>query len=68
MDYILENLAIGSFDEATAPAAEIDALLCVAREKDLPSMRHLYCAVAWRICSRSPRPDWFRQSASSGSI
>ncbi len=36
MDYLLDNLAIGNYEEALRPPAEIDLLLCVAEEKDLP--------------------------------
>ena len=35
MDFILENLAIGNYQEALAPASDINALLCVAEEHDI---------------------------------
>ena len=35
MDFILENLGIGNFNEAIAPPFEVDALLCVAQEHDI---------------------------------
>jgi protein-tyrosine phosphatase len=43
--FILDNLAIGNFEEAQAPPAEIDALLCVAQEIDLTPVDRLYCKV-----------------------
>ena len=45
MKFILDNLAIGNFQEAQAPPLEIDALLCVAREMDLTPVDRLYCKV-----------------------
>jgi protein-tyrosine phosphatase len=35
MLYILDNLAIGEYEEAISPPAEITALLCVAGERDI---------------------------------
>nr|QNO52799.1 hypothetical protein HGGDFBBL_00031 [Methanosarcinales archaeon ANME-1 ERB6] len=35
MKFILENLAIGSYEEALKPPSEITALLNVAKEKDI---------------------------------
>jgi len=35
MDWIRPHLALGRFVEAQAPPAAVDALLCVAEEKDL---------------------------------
>ncbi|HEY3276826.1 MAG TPA: dual specificity protein phosphatase [Syntrophorhabdaceae bacterium] len=57
MDYILENLAIGNFDEATAPAVDIDALLCVAGEKELSFVRRLYCKVPLEDMQPIPAPQ-----------
>ncbi len=45
MDFILENLAIGNYREALVPPQGIDALLCVAEEKEIPMTsvtKHLY--------------------------
>ncbi len=42
VDYILDNLAIGSFGDALAPPSEINALLCVAQEKDIQKPGVLY--------------------------
>lgn len=35
MHYILDNLAIGEYEEAISPPPEITALLCVAGERDI---------------------------------
>ena len=35
MDFILDNLAIGNYQEALEPPAVISALLCVADERDI---------------------------------
>ncbi|MGM0454217.1 MAG: dual specificity protein phosphatase family protein [Thermodesulfobacteriota bacterium] len=35
MDYILDNLAIGHFNDTIEPPREISALLCVAKECDI---------------------------------
>jgi len=45
MKFILDNLAIGNFQEAQAPPPEIKTLLCVAREIDLTQVDRLYCKV-----------------------
>ena len=37
MLYILDNLAIGEYEEAVSPPSEISALLCVAEERNLSS-------------------------------
>jgi protein-tyrosine phosphatase len=37
MDFILENVAIGEYEEAVSPSPEITALLCVAEERNLSS-------------------------------
>jgi protein-tyrosine phosphatase len=35
MNYILDNLAVGSYQEALTPAPELTALLCVAEEHEI---------------------------------
>lgn len=45
MKFILDNLAIGNFQEAQTPPPEIGALLCVAQEIDLTPVDRLYCKV-----------------------
>jgi protein-tyrosine phosphatase len=45
MLYILDNLAIGEYEEAINPPAEITALLCVAEERNLTSTPLPYCKV-----------------------
>ena len=45
MDLILEDLAIGSYQEALAPASDINALLCVAREHDIYDTEYKYFKV-----------------------
>jgi protein-tyrosine phosphatase len=35
MDFILKNLAIGNYQEALEPPSDVDALLCVAEEKEI---------------------------------
>ena len=42
MKYILNSLAIGSYQDAQDPHEEIDALLCVAYEKDMLETTCLY--------------------------
>lgn len=42
MDLILENLAVGSYEDGLSPPPEINALLCVAREKDVNAQNLLY--------------------------
>ncbi|MFC1743984.1 dual specificity protein phosphatase family protein [Candidatus Riflebacteria bacterium] len=42
MNFILDNLAIGNFKEALTPAPQIDALLCVAEERDVENCPFLY--------------------------
>jgi len=49
MDFILPNLAVGTHEEACGVPQDIDALLCVAAEKDLPGK----LAVEHRV----PLPD-----------
>ena len=45
MDFILDNLAIGNYREALAPASDINALLCVAREHDIYDTKYKYFKV-----------------------
>lgn len=45
MNFILDNLAIGSYREALEPSHDIDALLCVAAEKDIYGPKRLYYKV-----------------------
>jgi protein-tyrosine phosphatase len=42
MEFILENLAVGSYNDALVPPQSIDALLCVAQEKDIHDPGRLY--------------------------
>ena len=42
MDFILDNLAIGNYQEALEPFPGISALLCVAQEKDIDEPTLLY--------------------------
>jgi protein-tyrosine phosphatase len=42
MDFILKNLAIGNYHEALEPSPDIDALLCVAQEKEIYETKHPY--------------------------
>jgi protein-tyrosine phosphatase len=42
MDFILKNLAIGNYYEALEPSPDINALLCVAKEKDIHNTKYLY--------------------------
>jgi protein-tyrosine phosphatase len=55
MNYILKNLAIGSFEDAQDPPTGIDALLCVAQEIDLSHVRCLYYKVP--IVDMQPIPE-----------
>lgn len=45
MDFILDNLAIGNYQEALAPASDITALLCVAKEHDIYDTKYKYFKV-----------------------
>ena len=54
MDYILDNLAIGSFYEARSRPRGIDALLCVARERDLGKTDCLYYKVPMEDMEPAP--------------
>jgi protein-tyrosine phosphatase len=42
MNFILKNLAIGNYQEALEPSSEINALLCVAEEKDIYETEYHY--------------------------
>jgi protein-tyrosine phosphatase len=42
MVFILENLAIGNYNDAMDPPPDINALLCVAQEKDIHEPKYLY--------------------------
>ena len=42
MDFMLDNLAIGTYEEAIRPSQEISALLNVAAEKDVDGTTLLY--------------------------
>jgi len=55
MKYILNELAIGTFEEASIPSPEISALLNVAIEKDLCNTDVLYHKVP--IADMSPIPS-----------
>jgi protein-tyrosine phosphatase len=74
MDFILENLAIGNVEEAGMPSPEINALLCVAQEKDLDPARCSYHKVP--IIDMQPIPaeqmkdavDWIRRNIESHRI
>lgn len=72
MDFILENLAIGEYDEAVSPPGKITALLCVAQERDLRSPRLPYRKVP--LVDMQPVPptllleaiEWIRKTTSAG--
>ena len=55
MNFILDHLSIGNFEDAQDPSAGIDALLCVAQEIDLAHVRCLYCKVP--IVDMQPIPE-----------
>ncbi len=55
MKYILNELAIGTFEEALTPSQEISALLNVAIEKDLDKTNVLYHKIS--IADMSPIPS-----------
>ena len=42
MDFILENLAVGNYEEAMVPVTDISALLCVAQEKDVDPAKCIF--------------------------
>jgi hypothetical protein len=54
MDFILENLAIGNYREALVEPQGIDALLCVAEEKEIPVTKHIHHKVP--IADMQPIP------------
>jgi protein-tyrosine phosphatase len=54
MKFIMENLAIGSYEDALRPPPEITALLNVAKEKDIET-HHLYHKVP--IVDMQPIPS-----------
>ena len=72
MDFILENLAIGEYDEALAPHRKISALLCVANERDIKMPRLFYHKVA--VIDMQPIPadqlkeatDWIHHAITRG--
>ncbi|MBW2194898.1 MAG: hypothetical protein JRF37_04810 [Deltaproteobacteria bacterium] len=72
MKYILNELAIGTFEEASIPSPEISALLNVAIEKDLCNTDVLYHKVP--IADMSPIPsnqmkeavEWIRETQDNG--
>lgn len=55
MDFILDNLAVGSFADAAAAPPDITALLCVARERDLHVADRTYHKVP--VVDMQPIPD-----------
>jgi len=57
MHFILDNLAIGEFEEAINPSAEISALLCVAEERNLTSPCLPYHKVSLRDMQTVPSED-----------
>jgi protein-tyrosine phosphatase len=71
MDFILENLAIGSYQEALEPPSDISSLLCVAKEKDIYESNHFYYEVP--IVDMQPIPpeqlreavEWIRDKISN---
>jgi len=74
MDFILDNLAIGNSQEALEPSSGINALLCVAEEKDIHESAHLYYKVP--IVDMQPIPTdqlvdavgWIRDNISNHKI
>ena len=61
MKFILDHLAIGSYEEALRPSSEITALLNVAKEKDLKTSL-LYHKVP--IIHRLLKKSFFSQTRS----
>ncbi|OQY43948.1 MAG: hypothetical protein DRR08_28590 [Candidatus Parabeggiatoa sp. nov. 2] len=59
--FILENLAIGDFQEALNPPSEISALLCVAQEKEIGETPLYYHKVP--IIDMQPIPEAQLQAA-----
>lgn len=74
MDFILDNLAIGNYQEALEAPPDIDALLCVAEEKDIHEPPHIYYKVP--IVDMQPIPadqlvdavGWIRDNISNHKI
>jgi protein-tyrosine phosphatase len=77
MDFILDNLAIGNYHEAletSCDTCDINALLCVAQEKDIYETKHLYHKVP--IIDMQPIPteqlkeavEWIRDNISNHKI
>ena len=74
MDFILDNLAIGNYREALAPASDIKALLCVAREHDIYDTKYKYFKVP--IVDMQPIPTeqlkdaivWLRSNIGDNNI
>ena len=74
MNFILDNLAIGNYQEALEPPPGIDALLCVAQERDIDKSTHLYDKVP--IIDMQPIPteqlkeavEWIRDNISNHKI
>ena len=68
MEFILDNLAVGSAQDALNPPPAITALLCVAEELDLPATGRLYQKVP--ISDMRPIPaeqlreavEWLREN------
>lgn len=73
MDFIFENIAIGEYEEAVSPPPAINALLCVAEERNLSSPNLPYHKVP--IVDMRPIPTkqlkealaWIHHMTSSGS-
>lgn len=74
MNFILENLAIGNYQDALEPPSDINALLCVAQELDIYEATLLYYKVP--IVDMQPIPtdqlkesvEWIRSNISSHKI
>jgi protein-tyrosine phosphatase len=74
MDSILDNLAIGNYEEALQPSSEIDALLCVAEERAIHDTRCKYHKVP--IVDMQPIPpeqmreavEWIRDNINDRKI
>jgi protein-tyrosine phosphatase len=72
MDFILDTIAIGEYEEAVSPPSGIDALLCVAEERNLSSPNLPYHKVP--IVDMRPIPtdqlreaiEWIHRIVSSG--
>jgi protein-tyrosine phosphatase len=74
MKYILDGLAIGSFEEALIPSRQVSALLNVAEEKDLHETNLIYHKIP--IVDMSPIPsnqlqeavEWIREHITENNI